>query len=117
MPERWAHCRLRPREMLLQPNKDTLAYSIFRLVLAGFLREMFCESQAELSKAGSAFKYGVTVSTITGKLPVMELALPFPVMVPLPEVGNLISGTAFTIHFFLFLTRAPVQSQTCDLFR
>jgi hypothetical protein len=26
--------------------------------------------------------------TITGKLPVLELALPFPVMVPLPEVGN-----------------------------
>jgi hypothetical protein len=44
---------------------------------------------------------GWVTYAITGKLPVLELALPFPVMVPLPEVGNTISGTAFTVHFFL----------------
>ena len=61
----------------------------------------------------------VHVSTITGKLPVLELALPFPVMVPLPEVGNpnfRYIQRLHTIHFFLFLARAPVQSLTCALF-
>jgi hypothetical protein len=37
-------------------------------------------------------------------------------MAPLPEVGNPISGTAFTIHFFRFLAWATVQSRTCALF-
>jgi hypothetical protein len=37
---------------------------------------------------------------------------PFPVMVPVPEVGNHIAGTALTVRFFRFLARANVQSRT-----
>ena len=44
-------------------------------------------------------------------LPVWEVGRPFPVMVPLPEVGNPISGTAFTVCYFCFLARAPLQSR------
>ena len=39
------------------------------------------------------------------------MALPFPVMVPLPEVRNPISGTALTVRFLHFLARAHVQSR------
>jgi hypothetical protein len=51
------------------------------------------------------------VSTKTGKLPLLEMALPFPVMVPLPEMGNPISSTALTVHFLHFLALAHVQSR------
>ena len=37
------------------------------------------------------------VSTQMRNLPVLEMALPFPAMVPLPEVGNHISRTALTV--------------------
>ena len=36
---------------------------------------------------------------------------PFPVLVPVPEVQNPISGTALIVHFLRFLTRVPVQSR------
>jgi hypothetical protein len=52
----------------------------------------------------------VYVSTITDKLPVLELALTFPVMVPLPEVGNPISGTAFTYCSFFSFSRLIAHS-------
>jgi hypothetical protein len=55
---------------------------------------------------------GVYVSTQTRNLPLLEMGRPFPVMVPLPEVRNPISGTAFTIRFFRFLARAHVQSRS-----
>ena len=51
---------------------------------------------------------GVSVSTQTRNLPVLEMGLPFPVLVPLPEVRNPISGTAFTVFFLLFLARVHV---------
>ena len=35
-------------------------------------------------------------------LPILEMGGPFPVMVPLPEVRNHISGTALTVCFFVF---------------
>jgi hypothetical protein len=70
-----------------------------------------------VKKGGNeGYQFRVCVSTITGKLPVLELALPFSVLVPLPEVGNPISGTAFTVHFFLFLARLPIQSRTSALY-
>ena len=57
------------------------------------------------------FRLNVCVSTITGKLPVLELALLFPVTtITIPKVANPISGTAFTVHFFLFIARVPVYS-------
>ena len=51
------------------------------------------------------------VSTQTRNLPVLEMALPFPAMVPLPEMGNPISRTALTVRFLHFLARAHVQSR------
>ncbi len=58
-----------------------------------------------------AFFLGAYVSTQTRNLPVLEMGSPFPVLVPVPEVQNPISGTALTIHFLCFLARAPVQSR------
>ena len=53
------------------------------------------------------------VSTQTPNLPLLEMGRPFPVLVPLPEVRNPISGTAFTVRFFSrFLARAHLQSHT-----
>ena len=49
--------------------------------------------------------FGVCVSTQMHNLPVLEMGGPFPVMVPLPELRNHISGTAFTVRFFSFLAR------------
>jgi hypothetical protein len=43
------------------------------------------------------------VSAQMRNLPVPEVAVPFPVLVPVPEVRNPISGTALTIHFLRFL--------------
>jgi hypothetical protein len=45
-------------------------------------------------------KMSCPVSTQTPNLPLLEMGRPFPVLVPLPEVRNPISGTAFTVHFF-----------------
>ena len=42
------------------------------------------------------------VSTQMLNLPVLEMGGPFPVMVPVPEVRNHISGTALTVRFFVF---------------
>jgi hypothetical protein len=53
----------------------------------------------------------VGVSAQTRNLPVPEMAVPFPVLVPVPEVQNPISGTELTIHFLRFLAQAPVQSR------
>jgi hypothetical protein len=47
-------------------------------------------------------KMSVNVSTQTRNIPVLEMGGPFPVMVPVPEVGNHISGTALTVRFFVF---------------
>jgi hypothetical protein len=54
-------------------------------------------------------KMSVNVSTQTRNIPVLEMGGPFPVMVPVPEVGNHISGTALTVRFFRFLARAHVS--------
>jgi hypothetical protein len=59
-----------------------------------------------------SFQLGVCVSTQTRNLPVLEMGGPFTVMVPVPEVGNPISGTALTVCVFRFLARAHVQSRT-----
>jgi hypothetical protein len=50
---------------------------------------------------GCVWKHGDTcVSIQTCNLPLLEMGRPFPVLVPLPEVRNPISGTAFTARFF-----------------
>ncbi len=65
---------------------------------------MFARTSSLIKLDLATIKFvGLCVSTTTGKLPVLELALPFPVMVPFLEVGNLISGTAFTVRVFFFL--------------
>jgi hypothetical protein len=39
----------------------------------------------------------------TGKIPVLEMALPFPELVPVLEMGNPISSTGIALHFCCFL--------------
>ncbi len=50
-------------------------------------------------------------STQTRNLSVLEMALPFPAMAPLPEVGNPISRTALTVRFLYILAWAHVKSR------
>jgi hypothetical protein len=53
-------------------------------------------------------------ATFSAKL---ELALPFPVMVPFPEVRNPISGTAFTVHFSFFPLCVRSVTNLCPLYK
>jgi hypothetical protein len=39
----------------------------------------------------------------TGKIPVLEMALPFPELVPVLEMGDPVSSTEIALHFRCFL--------------